>query len=44
MSGTENMVKAIAGDVIGLRREPIDDVLLNGLAVKLLSKYLCLCP
>lgn len=43
MSGTENIVKPIAGDVLDLRRELIDDILLNGLVVKLLSKYLCLC-
>lgn len=43
MSGTENIVKPIAGDVLDLRRKLIDDILLNGLDVKLLSKYLCLC-
>lgn len=39
MSGTENIVKPIAGDVLDLRRELIDDILLNGLVVKLLSIY-----
>lgn len=31
MSGTENIVKPIAGDVLDLRKELIDDILLNGL-------------